>query len=83
MVKSGKPVKLDVNVRGEPAPVITWEFKKTVVTTKENVVITNIDYNTKLMVNESKRANSGVYKIIAVNEHGKDEAEVEIVVLCK
>ncbi|KAG1672466.1 Twitchin [Nymphon striatum] len=81
MVKSGKPIKLDVNVRGEPAPEITWEFKKDVLVTKDNVTINNIDYNTKLSINDSKRANSGVYKIIAVNQHGKDEAEVEIIVL--
>lgn len=49
--------------------------------TEKNVEIVSIDYNTKLDIKESKRLNSGIYKIIATNEHGKDEAEVEIVVL--
>lgn len=32
-------------------------------------------------IKESIRAQTGVYKIVATNEHGKDEAEVEITVL--
>lgn len=47
----------------------------------QNVDITNVDYNTKFEIKESKRLNSGIYKIIATNEHGKDEAEVELTVL--
>jgi len=49
--------------------------------TEQDVQIVNIDYNTKFDIKEAKRAQSGIYKIIATNEHGKDEAEVEIVIL--
>ena len=40
-----------------------------------------MEYNTKFTLKDSLRKNSGIYKIVAENVHGKDEAEVEIVVL--
>jgi len=80
IVKVGKPVKFDVNVKGEPAPKVVWMLKEKEVT-EDNVVIINVDYNTKFEIKEGKRINSGMYKIVATNEHGKDEAEVEIVIL--
>jgi hypothetical protein len=33
VVKAGKPVKLDVNVKGEPAPKIVWMLKEQEVST--------------------------------------------------
>lgn len=48
-----------------------------------NVEIVNVDYNTKFNIVDAKRKQSGIYKIIATNKHGKDEAEVEIVILCE
>ena len=43
----------------------------------------NVDYNTKFTIKDSVRKNTGIYKILAENEHGKDEAEVEVVILCE
>ena len=43
--------------------------------------IVNVDYNTKFNIIDAKRKQNGTYKIIATNQHGKDEAEVEIVIL--
>lgn len=48
---------------------------------EKNVEIINVDYNTKFDIKEGKRLNSGIYKIVATNQHGKDEAEVELTVL--
>ena len=81
MLKAGKVFKFDVNIKGEPPPTVTWFLADKEVVSQENVEIVNIDYNTKLNVIDAKRKNSGMYKIVAVNEHGKDEAEVEVVVL--
>lgn len=83
MVRAGKPIKYDVNVKGEPAPTITWIQGKDEVKSEGNVEIINVEYNTKLNINSSLRKNTGVWKILAVNQHGQDEAEVEITVLCK
>ncbi|CAN7951526.1 unnamed protein product, partial [Ixodes pacificus] len=81
MVKKGKPIKLDVNIRGEPPPKVTWKLQNKVVETKDNVEVINVDYNTKLNITDSQRKDSGLYTITAENEHGKDEATVEIIVL--
>ncbi|CAG2106083.1 unnamed protein product, partial [Medioppia subpectinata] len=81
-IKKGKQVKLDVNVRGEPPPAITWKLVESIVSNDENYDIVNIDYNTKFTINDCQRKHTGNYKIIAVNEVGKDEAEIEICVLC-
>ena len=81
MLKAGKVFKFDVNIKGEPPPTVTWSLAGKEVVTAENVEVINVDYNTKLNVIDAKRKNSGMYKILAVNEHGKDEAEVEVVVL--
>lgn len=48
---------------------------------EKNVEIINVDYNTKFDIKEAKRLNTGIYKIVATNQHGKDEAEVELTVL--
>jgi len=53
------------------------------VKSEGNVDIQNVDYNTKLHIRDSIRKNTGLWKIKAENEHGKDEETVEITVLCK
>ncbi|XP_025833492.1 twitchin isoform X4 [Agrilus planipennis] len=81
IVRAGKPIKYDVNVRGEPPPTITWYHVEKELKSEDNIEIINVDYNTKLNITNSVRKNTGVYKIKAVNEHGEDEAEVEVTVL--
>ncbi|OTF83664.1 hypothetical protein BLA29_012727, partial [Euroglyphus maynei] len=73
--------KLDVNVRGEPPPKITWKLADKVVTNDQHYDIVNVDYNTKLTINDCERLHTGKYLIIAENEVGRDEAPVEICVL--
>ncbi|KOB59583.1 Twitchin, partial [Operophtera brumata] len=81
VVRAGKPIFFDVNVKGEPAPKVQW-FQKWKNEEKEVTVgVINVDYNTKLDIKESARSMSGTYRILAENPHGKDEAEVEITVL--
>lgn len=83
IVRAGKFIKYDIDVRGEPPPEITWIHVKDELKSGGNVEIVNVDYNTKLTITDSVRKNTGVYKIIAKNAHGQDEAEVEVTVLCK
>lgn len=83
VVRAGKPVKYDVNVRGEPPPTIKWIFLDKELESAGNVEIINVDYNTKLNLSDTIRKQSGLYKIVAENQHGKDEETVEITVLCK
>ena len=83
IVRAGKPIKFDVDVRGEPPPEITWYQVKDEVKSGGNIEIINVDYNTKLNITDSVRKNTGLWKVKAVNPHGEDEAEVDITVLCK
>lgn len=82
IVRAGKPIKYDVDVKGEPAPTTTWFQLDKEVKSEGNIEIINIEYNTKISITNSVRKNTGVWKIKAVNQHGQDEAEVEITVLC-
>lgn len=81
IVRAGKQIKFDVDIRGEPPPKVTWSVKDKEVKSEANIEVVNVDYNTKLTINEALRKNTGLYKIKAVNEHGEDEAEVDITVL--
>lgn len=76
-------VKYDIDVKGEPPPTITWFQNDKELKSEGIVEIINVDYNTKLTISNSVRKNTGIYKIKAVNEHGSDQAEVEVTVLCK
>ncbi|PRD26307.1 UNVERIFIED_CONTAM: unc-22 [Trichonephila clavipes] len=80
-VKKGKVIKLEVNVRGEPPPTITWKLKDKVVKTENNVEVVSEDYKTNITINDAQRKDTGLYVIIAENVVGKDEAQVEFVVL--
>ncbi|EDW50927.1 GM26811 [Drosophila sechellia] len=84
LIRAGKPIKYDVNVRGEPAPVITWYQNDKELKPEElpsSSEIKNIPYNTKISIIETVRKHTGIYKIKAVNEHGQDEATVEVNIL--
>lgn len=74
-------MKFDVDVRGEPPPVMTWSFGSKPLTNGRSVKIENEDYNTKLVLSDNTRKNSGVYSLRAENASGFDEATVEIVIL--
>lgn len=82
-IRSGQPVKFDVDVKGEPEPTIEWSFKDDKIKSNDNYKIENEPYHTLFMLVNSKRAHTGVYRILARNEHGTDEAEVEITVTSK
>lgn len=81
IVRAGKPIKFDVDIRGEPPPTVTWSVKDQELKSDGVIEIVNVDYNTKLSINDTVRKHSGLYKIRAVNEHGEDVAEVDVTVL--
>lgn len=82
-IKANQSFNFDVNVTGEPAPDTEWTLKDVKQVSKANVKVTHEPYNTKISVRGATRANSGIYKIKAVNKYGEDEAEVEVIVLDK
>lgn len=76
-------MKLDVDVKGEPPPTITWSLGSKALSTSANMKIDNEDYNTKLTLTNTTRKDTGKYIIKAVNDSGQDEADVEVIVLDK
>lgn len=80
-VKAGHSFHFDVNVIGEPPPTITWSLKGTVLEPSAHIKINNEEYSSKITVKKCRRDDNGVYIVTATNEHGKDEAEVEAVVI--
>lgn len=80
-IRSGQTVKLDVDVKGEPPPKITWSRGLDTLESKGNIKIENEDYNTKFTMTNTSRKHTGTYKIFAENSSGSDEAPVEIVIL--
>ena len=81
-IKKGDLIDFNVNVEGEPNPKIQWFINDTPLATADRTKIDNTtDNNTKLRIRDAERVDSGTYKIVATNEHGRDEAEVKVIVL--
>lgn len=82
-IKVGQDFEFDVKVQGEPPPSISWMLGTKPVAERPTLNITNVPYNTKLTCDRAERKDNGVYKIIASNQYGTDEAEVEVNVICE
>lgn len=83
-IKKGTTIDFNVNVEGEPNPKNQWFINNTPLTTSDRTKIDNsTDNNTKIKTREAERIDSGVYKLVATNEYGSDEAEVNVIVLGK
>lgn len=82
-IKEGEPIFLDINIIGEPAPDVEWRLNDKCLLSADNRKIDNVPYNTKFHLTDTKRKDTGVYKIHAVNRHGQDTAELEITVIGK
>ena len=48
-----------------------------------DLTITNKPYHTKLQCDKAERKDSAVYRIVAKNQYGMDEADVEVTVVSK
>ena len=79
--KVGQTVVIDVDVEGEPMPTTMWTLLGTEVKAGDNIKIEHSDFNTKFTIENGQRKNSKQYKVVATNEHGKDEEFVEVVFL--
>lgn len=82
-VKEGEPIYIDVKVSGEPAPEVTWYQDGRTITDGTHKRVDNVPYNSKFFNDRPERKDTGVYKIVAVNKYGQDQAEIDITVVCK
>lgn len=82
-MRSGQSIKLDVDVKGEPIPQLSWNFKGEQLKSTPFIRIENTDYITKLSITNCQRQQSGTYHLNAQNINGVDEGDVEINILDK
>ncbi|KAL5273793.1 unc-22.2 family protein [Megaselia abdita] len=80
-IKAGGNFNYDVKVTGEPAPTTKWVLKNREVTGNDHVKVIHEPYNTKLIVKNADRSDSGTYTITAENVNGEDKVEVKVIVL--
>ncbi|KAF0299363.1 Twitchin [Amphibalanus amphitrite] len=82
-VREGEPIMFDIKVKGEPAPDVTWAKDGRPIKQSAHNRVENEPYRTKYTNDTPKRGDSGVYTIQATNQHGRDEATIEITVVSK
>lgn len=81
-IHAGESFFFDVKVIGEPAPTCNWLLNRKPVETRSTFRIENVPYNAKIFNDKAERKDHGTYILEAVNQYGRDEAEVEVEVLC-
>lgn len=72
--------KFDIEVTGEPAPTVTWQYNNEKVT-NERVVIEDEPNLTSFHLKKPERSDTGIYKITAVNDSGTDTADLDLIVI--
>ena len=84
-VSAGEMLKFEGNVIGEPPADVTWEKEGDIVDSKsdKSLTITNVPYNTKLIIRSCKRNEGGTYTVLAKNSVGSDQVIVKLTVLDK
>lgn len=75
-------LKVEADITGEPPPKVVWNYKDGDIK-NERIIIEDEDYHTTFILKKAKRSDTGIYKITAKNDSGKDVADLEIVVICK
>ena len=79
-VKGGQKLVLDTTIEGVPTPTISWTFNgETLESTSHTFVESNSTYSRVSLV-DALTQQSGVYKIVAENNIGRDEAEFTVTV---
>jgi predicted phage tail protein len=83
ILRTGQLLRIEADVKGEPAPVVTWTLKEKTLKTTERLKIENEEYHTSFILQKVKRSDTGVYTVTAKNDSGVDTVDVEIQVLSK
>lgn len=83
VLHSGQVLKIEADVKGEPAPVIVWKLKDKVLQSADRLKIENEDNKTNFSILKVRRSDAGTYTVTAKNDSGTDQVDVEIEVLGK
>lgn len=83
MMRVGQLLRIEADIQGEPPPAITWKLKDAVLKSMDRLKIENEDYHTTFIMSKLQRSDAGTYTVIAKNDSGTDQVDVEIQVLSK
>lgn len=74
-------LRIEAAIQGEPPPIVTWKLKDTVLKSMDRLKIENEDYQTTFIITKLQRIDTGTYTVIAKNDSGTDQVDVELQVL--
>ena len=74
----GQPARLEVEVYGEPTPVVTWFKDNVMIRNSNNMQISSNGTVHSLKIPEIFTEDSGVYKVVVASPLGKFESECEV-----
>lgn len=76
-------LRIEADVKGEPAPIVTWKHNNLVLKTQDRLKVENEDYHTTFILSKLQRSDTGIYVVTAKNDSGTDEVEVELQVIIR
>ena len=80
-ILAGELLALNVPVDGEPPPTKEWTKDGVKITDGVHLTIHSEEYLSKIRITESKRSDSGNYKLVATNVNGTDTCTCKVTVL--
>lgn len=78
VMRIGQMLRLEADIKGEPPPVVTWKLKDAILKSMDRLKIENEDYHTMFILNKLQRSDTGTYTVIAKNDSGTDQVDVEL-----
>ncbi|XP_014665457.1 PREDICTED: twitchin-like isoform X3 [Priapulus caudatus] len=81
-VLAGETIHFDIPIIGEPPPDKEWTMNgKPIVADDDRITLDNEDYNTRLLIRNAQRDDSGKFCLKVTNSSGEQVGEVNVVVL--
>lgn len=82
-VRAGEPIIVNIPLSGAPTPTIEWQKSAIRLPESNRISVDTTPDRTVLRIENSVRQDAGKYIITASNQHGKDSADIEVIVVDK
>lgn len=82
-VRAGEPINIQIPLSGSPIPKVEWQKNSIQLPESNRVSVDTNSEKTVIRIEESIRSDAGKYTVTASNEHGKDSADIEVIVIDK
>ncbi len=80
-MSKGDTITLFARVQGEPAPLKGFYYGRIEIKACPSVEVIEKEHSLKLIMSNARRDDTGIYTLKADNDHGQDQADVEVVVM--